>query len=475
MNKKFAVLAGMVMSCAAVPALAADLPRAVYKAPPAAAVYNWTGFYIGGGGGYGAFTSTERPFLNNVVPFLPVTAGGKGGFATVAAGYDLQFASRWVAGAFADYDFSDIKGESVNFDVGLTTRKLTSSWAAGGRIGYLASPGTLLYATGGYAHAEFEGAPKGFRGPSSGSETSSSHDGWFVGAGAEALLGSNWFGRLEYRYAEYDTQRTRLFDPFDRLLTRNDVSPTVQTIRAGILYKFGGAGIGPTPVSTAPAPSPAFSWTGLHIGAGGGYGIYTSENRFPGESRPLHPMESGGKGGLATLVVGYDLQFADRFVAGIFADYDFTGIEGTYTQYSPALDVFSVGTLKQTSAWAIGGRAGLLVTPATLLYGTGGYTQADFDSVAMERYIGSAPLFNPVQPGATFKGWFAGAGVETQLAANWSARLEYRYAEYDAERVAVPMLPTAIVDVADLKPTIQTVRATLNYKFGLGNAVVAKY
>jgi len=480
MNKKFAAVAGTLAACAAVPASAADLPRAVYKAPPAAVtVYNWTGFHVGGGGGYGAFTNTELPSTtNNIFPHAATTAGGKGGFATIAAGYDLQFASRWVAGVFADYDFSDIKGESIRFGEGVTARKLTSSWAAGGRVGYLVSPGSLLYASAGYSQAEFENTRKGFRGGPWGSETGSRHDGWFVGAGIEALLGSNWFGRVEYRYAEYDTQRSSVLSDVGVLRSYNDSTPAIQTVRAGILYKFGGPGPGSAPVHAAPVLSPAFSWTGLYLGAGGGYGAYTSENNFqfssPPFAPPLNTLDSGGKGGLATVVVGYDMQFADRFVAGIFADYDFAGLEGTYTQYSPSLDQFSVGTLKQTSAWAVGGRAGILVTPATLLYGTGGYTQADFDSVAMVKSTVNAPNFNPVQPGATFKGWFAGAGAETQLAANWSARLEYRYAEYDTERLLVPMLPTALVDAAELKPTIQTVRATINYKFGLGRGVTAK-
>src|SRR3979409_2154620 len=41
-------------------AIAADLPARTYKAPPPPApVYNWTGFYIFGGGGFGMFDSSN--------------------------------------------------------------------------------------------------------------------------------------------------------------------------------------------------------------------------------------------------------------------------------------------------------------------------------------------------------------------------------------------------------------------------------
>ena len=39
------------------------------------------------------------------------------------------------------------------------------------------------------------------------------------------------------------------------------------------------------------------------------------------------------------------------------------------------------GTEKESSTWAVGGRAGVLVTPRFLTYFDGGYTQARFDGV----------------------------------------------------------------------------------------------
>jgi outer membrane immunogenic protein len=55
---------------AASPALAADLP--LKAPPPAVAAWNWSGFYIGGHGGYGwghdAQTDINDPFFAGKVP-----------------------------------------------------------------------------------------------------------------------------------------------------------------------------------------------------------------------------------------------------------------------------------------------------------------------------------------------------------------------------------------------------------------------
>ncbi len=50
------LLGALAVATMAAPALAADLPARPYKAPPpvvVAPIYDWTGFYIGGNGGWG--------------------------------------------------------------------------------------------------------------------------------------------------------------------------------------------------------------------------------------------------------------------------------------------------------------------------------------------------------------------------------------------------------------------------------------
>ena len=71
---------------------------------------------------------------------------------------------------------------------------------------------------------------------------------------------------------------------------------------------------------------------------------------------------NGGRGWFGTVLVGGDYQFSDRIVAGVFADYDFSRIKGDYQS-----TLFGRGgEMKQTSAWAVGGRIGWLVTPSLL-------------------------------------------------------------------------------------------------------------
>jgi outer membrane immunogenic protein len=161
-------------------------------------------------------------------------------------------------------------------------------------------------------------------------------------------------------------------------------------------------------------------------------------------------------------------------VAGVFADYDWTDIKGEHT----FLDGASIGTLRQRSAWAVGGRLGYLWMPSTLFYATGGYTQARFDGITL--FEGFGPVFNPnpvgFQSGTTFSGWFVGAGAETQLWANWFGRIEYRYAAYRSEDVSIINADGSLNGFfTRMEPTLQTIRADLTYRFNWASPVIAKY
>ena len=96
-------------------ASAADLRRpAPVKAPAPVpvAVYNWTGCYVGAGGGYGMYDQEAAivpPWRRPIG--LSNDNGGRGWFGTVQVGCDYQFGSNFVIGAFGDYDFASIKGD----------------------------------------------------------------------------------------------------------------------------------------------------------------------------------------------------------------------------------------------------------------------------------------------------------------------------------------------------------------------------
>ena len=113
MQLKNLVLLAAVTAAASTQVMAADLPARAYTAPAAVAapVQGWTGFYVGGGIGYGLMDVETSSFAPGFAPLRANNGdtGGRGWLGRVQAGYDAQLAS-WVVGVFGDYDWSSIKG-----------------------------------------------------------------------------------------------------------------------------------------------------------------------------------------------------------------------------------------------------------------------------------------------------------------------------------------------------------------------------
>ncbi len=251
-------LSGVALAAlAAGPAIAADMPAPAYKAapPPASPIYNWTGFYVGGGFGFGLWnadttavnTATLAPITNNT------TNGGKGWLGMVTAGYDYQFGEHIVAGVFGEYDPSSIRGTLGTpvatgiFSVLSGTEKQTSSWYVGGRIGWLVTPTLLTYWTGGYTQARFDGVNINNLPAVPGAIPANTYNGWFLGGGLEYQVTflpiRGLYVRTEYTYANYNNATLAISNsnapgnviPVPVSLT---ISPAVQTIITGVTYKF---------------------------------------------------------------------------------------------------------------------------------------------------------------------------------------------------------------------------------------------
>lgn len=171
-----------------------------------------------------------------------------------------------------------------------------------------------------------------------------------------------------------------------------------------------------------PVAAAAPAWTGLYLGAGVGGGVLEFDAGADGNG--------DGGGVLGTVVLGYDYKLGSRWVAGVFGDFDFSGISANVDTANGPFDV------DHHFSWSVGGRLGALVTPTTLLYGTGGYTQAEFEA-------------NNITDNAD--GFFVGGGVETVLRDNWTLKLEYRFQDFGDN------------DGADL--SMHTGRAVLSYRF----------
>jgi opacity protein-like surface antigen len=464
-------------------ASAADI-RMPVKAPPRApvAVFSWTGCYVGAGGGYGMFVQRTTGTNNGVANTTPYDNGGRGWFGTVQVGCDYQVSPSIVVGAFADYDFSDIEGVmrwTGGPDVG--KEKLRSSWAAGGRIGWLPSQQLLVFVSGGYTEGHFGrinlvGANTGIS--NNNFILKNTYTGWFVGAGHEYSLGwlPGLFWKTEYRFADYGTDRLPIFVQGNPSTFGIEAHKYVHTVRSELVWRFNTSG-GATAVADArmPVKAPraapvAYTWTGCYLGAGGGYGMFDQELRATNPAASQR-SDSGGRGWFGTVQAGCDYQAMPNIVIGAMADYDFSGIKGDVGFRS------LTGREKLTASWAAGGRAGWVFPSHQLLvFVSGGYTEARFSSVELFNTAGNPD--NTHLPKHTYSGWFLGSGYEYGI--GWLPGLfwksEYRFADYGNEQVPQILNANgATFQQIETHKYTHTVRSELVWRFNFGGgAVVAR-
>ena len=105
------ILAAIILVSSAGTAFAADMQAAPYGAaryaqvPYVPPVYSWTGFYIGGMGGYG-WSDQVRASIGGIA--VSTSSNDlNGGFGGGTVGYNQQMGS-WVIGIEADAAWSDI-------------------------------------------------------------------------------------------------------------------------------------------------------------------------------------------------------------------------------------------------------------------------------------------------------------------------------------------------------------------------------
>ncbi len=226
--RKWLVSAAMVV-LGVTGAAAADLGP-VYKAPPpapVAAVFDWTGFYIGVNLGYGwGRVEGSTDGLSGSQDLNGVIGGGQ-------IGYNWQ-AGNWVFGLEVDGQGTDQKASLSVSGGGITVTETDSiPWfvTARGRIGYAVAPGWLLYATGGAAWMDFKSVigVTGF-----GTATwEISHVGWTAGGGVEGAITRNWSWKAEYLHLDTGSFSTNVFG-----VVPANVKLTDDIVRGGINYRF---------------------------------------------------------------------------------------------------------------------------------------------------------------------------------------------------------------------------------------------
>jgi outer membrane immunogenic protein len=269
---------------AAAPALAADLPAAPVAAPVVApAPWSWTGFYVGGNGGYSwgnadangnvavAVSVNGIPFTTNVR--TPQSAGGtdsvNGWLGGGQAGFNWQTGAL-VVGIEADIQATGQRGSNTFCTNGATTcpagpflfgtapfqltvdQKLAWFGTARGRIG-AGGDRFLFYVTGGAAVGEIKaddasvGSLAPLPVPAALGSANYTKVGWVVGFGVEARLIDNWTAKLEYLYTDLgsfnDTLTTSgsLGTATSTVTTAFNSRLTDSIVRVGLNYKFGWA------------------------------------------------------------------------------------------------------------------------------------------------------------------------------------------------------------------------------------------
>jgi high affinity Mn2+ porin len=219
--------AGIVLAACA-PAAAADMSL---KAFAFKAVYNWTGFYLGGHVGYGggSFGPATNPLPEQGVFFPHSITGLIGGYQ---AGYNRELANNVVLGVEADVSFGsphDVPRTvpapfQTTFDFIATAR---------GRIGYAA--GTWMpYVTGGIAWGQTH-VNLNDLGAVVPPKREIAHVGWTAGIGVEFAVGGNWTTKVEYDYIDLARQT---YDLTDVGLPRVNVDPNVHLFKVGLNYRL---------------------------------------------------------------------------------------------------------------------------------------------------------------------------------------------------------------------------------------------
>ena len=191
MKKLLLVTSSLIALGAAAPAVAADLAARPYtKAPPmVAAVYDWTGFYIGANGGWGS----SRNSWDSVAPFLVGPEGSH-----------------------------DATGGTV-----------------GGQVGYAVN-NVLLYVKGGAAVTSDSYRINTAGGALAGVTGDDTRWGGTIGAGLEYAFAPNWSVGVEYDHLFMQDRTYNFTTPAGAAFGADRIRQDVDLVTARLNYRFGG-------------------------------------------------------------------------------------------------------------------------------------------------------------------------------------------------------------------------------------------
>jgi outer membrane immunogenic protein len=218
------------------PAIAADI---AVKAPVIAApVYDWSGFYFGGFGGY-AFGNHNLNNPQGLNGFANFTSNWEshGPFGGGEIGYNWQIGDL-IFGLEADGAGTNINGTDSN-GIQNNLAQIDSNklkWVASLRArGGITVDRLLLFFTGGWAAGGIDHTDIN---PGVGVDKFSSHrSGLAAGGGLAYAITNNVIGKIEYRYYDLGTYHR---DAPTNGVPAYSVANTYSTVLLGLDFKFGG-------------------------------------------------------------------------------------------------------------------------------------------------------------------------------------------------------------------------------------------
>ncbi|MEN7535994.1 outer membrane protein [Aurantiacibacter flavus] len=174
-------------------------------------------------------SSTDIDNVDDVDQSIDDVAYGVGiGYDFAMGGAVLGVEGEWLESeASTDYD-------TTNFDdFGVANIEAGRDLYVGVRAGVLATPRTLVYAKGGYTNARMNVLASD---NTTDVGTDVDLDGWRVGAGVEQVFGENFYGKLEYRYSNYEEGEFEA--PSGLESDRFDVDLDRHQVMLGVGYRF---------------------------------------------------------------------------------------------------------------------------------------------------------------------------------------------------------------------------------------------
>jgi outer membrane immunogenic protein len=219
---------------------------------------------------------------------------------------------------------------------------------------------------------------------------------------------------------------------------------------AGDIYSRGSIKDTPAPLADAPA----FNWTGLYVGAHGGYGMVnhdlTLTQDYEEHSAGVGIDGFGGEGLIGGAHIGADLQVG-RIIGRVRFDYDVSDIETAARIFSGSDSLRA--SFEKSDEWMIWSGLGTPIGDRTQVYVMGGYGETTYELNGVE--------------GVTFKqdyqGFGATGGIEHALANNVSLNLEGQYIMWDK----ADLIRGENFSLRD-EPTELRIKAGASFRLGIG-------